>query len=183
MEIEDKKWKILHSEYLHRRPWLTVRRDTVQLPTGVINDEYYVLEYPDWINVIAIREDGRFVMIRQYRHALGVTAYELVAGVVDPSDASPLDAAKRELYEETGYGGGRWEEYLVAAPNPGAMTNYSHTFLARGVRPVSTQHLEATEDIDVFTFTEDEVFGMLRSGQIKQALMIAPLWKYFFENR
>ena len=56
------RWKTLKSEYLIRRPWLTARRDAVQLPTGVINDEFYVLEYPDWINVIAITKDGKMVM-------------------------------------------------------------------------------------------------------------------------
>ena len=50
---DDKKWEILHSEYLIRRPWLTARRDCVRLPDGVVNDEYYVLKYPDWVNVIA----------------------------------------------------------------------------------------------------------------------------------
>ena len=69
------EWKTLKSEYIIRRPWLTARRDTVELPTGVVNDEYYVLEYPDWINVIAVTPDGRMVFVRQYRHALGQTCF------------------------------------------------------------------------------------------------------------
>ena len=59
------KWKTLSSEYLFRRPWLTVRKDRLQLPDGRVHDEYYVLEYPTWVNVIAITRDGRFVMVRQ----------------------------------------------------------------------------------------------------------------------
>ena len=70
---EEKKWTILESEYLIKRPWLTARRDVAQLPDGRINHEYYVLEYPDWVNIIAITEDGDFVLERQYRHALGNT--------------------------------------------------------------------------------------------------------------
>ena len=66
-----RKWKTLESEYLIRRPWLTARRDKVQLPNGVINPEYYVLEYPDWVNIIAITTDGRMVFERQYRHGRG----------------------------------------------------------------------------------------------------------------
>ena len=77
---EDKKWKILSTEYLVRRPWLTARRDVAQLPDGRVNDEYYVLEYPDWVNIIAITKDGQIVMERQYRHALGNTCYELPPG-------------------------------------------------------------------------------------------------------
>ena len=58
-----KKWRTLSSEYLIRRPWLTARRDKVELPDGRVNDEFYVLEYPSWVNVIAITADGRFVMV------------------------------------------------------------------------------------------------------------------------
>ena len=78
--INDRKWEILSTEYLIRRPWLTARRDHVKLPTGAENPEFYVLEYPDWVNVIAITKEGEFVMIRQYRHGLGETRYELCQG-------------------------------------------------------------------------------------------------------
>ncbi len=60
------KWRLVNSEYLIRRPWLTARRDTVELPDGRINDEFYILEYPTWVNVIAIDKDGRFVMVEQF---------------------------------------------------------------------------------------------------------------------
>ena len=103
---EDKKWKILSSEYLVRRPWLTARRDVAQLPDGRVNNEYYVLEYPDWVNIIAITKEGKMIMERQYRHALGNTCYELPCGVIEAGE-TPLEAAKRELLEETGYAGGR----------------------------------------------------------------------------
>ncbi|WP_304477212.1 NUDIX hydrolase, partial [uncultured Muribaculum sp.] len=97
METEDpKKWKVLESEHLMRRPWLTVRRDKVLLPTGAINPEFYVLEYPDWVNVIAITDDGQFVMERQYRHGLGETCIELCAGVMEEGE-TPEQAARREL--------------------------------------------------------------------------------------
>ena len=59
------RWKTLKSEYIIKRPWLTARRDVVQLPNGEINDEFYVLEYPEWINVIAITPDDHFVFVRQ----------------------------------------------------------------------------------------------------------------------
>ena len=93
---EEKKWTILESEYLIKRPWLTARRDVAQLPDGRINHEYYVLEYPDWVNIIAITEDGDFVLERQYRHALGNTCYELPCGVIEEGE-TPLQAAQREL--------------------------------------------------------------------------------------
>ena len=69
----NKTWKVLDTEYLIKRPWLTARRDHLLLPDGREIPESYVLEYPDWVNVIAITKDGYFVMERQYRHALGCT--------------------------------------------------------------------------------------------------------------
>ena len=75
--MRDMRWETLDKEYLVKRPWLTARRDTVKLPSGVVMDEYYVLEYPDWINVIARTKDGNFVFIRQYRYALGQACFEL----------------------------------------------------------------------------------------------------------
>lgn len=151
------KWKTLGSEYLIKRPWLTARRDCVQLPSGVVLNEYYVLEYPAWINIIARTKNGDYVVIRQYRHGLDDVFWEIVAGVVDESDKSPLDAAKRELWEETGYGGGEWRLLAKIAPNPGAMNNLCYCFVAEGVEKISDQHLEKTEDIAVHLMSEKEV--------------------------
>lgn len=175
------KWTVLESEYLIRRPWLTARRDKVQLPRGVINPEYYVLEYPDWVNIIAITEDGRMIFERQYRHGRGEVGYEIPAGVCEPGE-TPEEAARRELLEETGFGGGTWHLNMVAAPNPSTSTNLCYSFIATGVRRLSDQHLEATEDIEVHLLYEDEVLRLMREGQIIQAPMLCSLWKYFAEK-
>lgn len=172
------KWTTVESEYLHRRPWLTVRRDTVRLPNGKVFPEYYVLEYPTWINVTAITEDGEFVMVKQYRYALGITATELCAGVVEDGE-DPMEGARRELLEETGYAGGEWELTMVISANPGSQNNLTYCYTARGVKKVAGQHLDETEDIEVVLMSEDEVRGMLERNELKQALMCAPLWRYF----
>ena len=124
------EWEVLESEYLFNRPWLTARRDHVKLPTGVEIKEFYVLEYPEFCNVIAITKDGKYVLERQYRHAQRLTAYEIPAGCVEKGE-DPMEAAKRELYEETGFGGGEWSHLLTISPNAGACTNYSHTYVAK----------------------------------------------------
>ena len=122
MKNDPQPWTILHSEYLIRRPWLTARRDHVRLPNGSENPEHYVLEYPDWINIIAIDKEGCMLLVRQYRHGLGRTNFELVAGVLE-KDEDPLTAAKRELLEETGYSGGEWHELMQLSANSSTMTN------------------------------------------------------------
>lgn len=178
-EADNRKWEILSTEYLIRRPWLTARRDHVKLPTGVENPEFYVLEYPDWVNVIAITKEGEFVMIRQYRHGLGETRYELCAGVSEEGE-DPVESARRELYEETGYGGGEWQPWMTICANPSTTNNLTHCFLATGVERLSTQHLEETEDITVHLLTEAEVKELLMTDEIRQSLMAAPLWKYLY---
>lgn len=178
-ENDDKmKWELLSTEYLHREPWLTVRRDKVRLPNGTVFPDYYVLEYPMWINVLALTPEGKFVMVKQYRHGLGIVATELCAGVAEPGE-TPLEAAQRELLEETGFGGGEWELNMVISANPGSQNNLSYSFIARGVERISGQHLDATEDIKVEILSEEEVWRMLVNDEMKQALMAAPLWKYF----
>ena len=176
------RWKTLKSEYIMQRPWLTARRDVVQLPNGEINDEFYVLEYPDWINVIAITDDDHFVFVRQYRYALDLDSTELCAGVIEP-DETPEDGARRELLEETGYGGGQWQEFMTIGQNPSTCNNLTHCFIATGVTRLQDQHLDRTEDIDVVLLTREQVLEMLNSDTLKQALMLAPLWRYFATNK
>ena len=171
-------WKVLKSEYLFKRPWLTARRDVCQLPDGRINDEYYVLEYPTWVNVVAITKEGEMVIIRQYRHGLGRTCYEIVAGCVEEGE-DPMDAAKRELQEETGFTGGTWSEVMQFTCNASAMNNTTHSFLAIGVEKTDTQNLDATEDIEIYTFPQERVKEMLLKGEFMQVSMIAPLYRYF----
>lgn len=177
-EKDPMAWEVLESEYLYKRPWLTARRDHVKLPTGAEIKDFYVLEYPEFCNVIAITKEGKFLMERQYRHAQRLTAIEIPAGCVEEGE-DPMDAAKRELYEETGYAGGEWSKLMTVSPNAGACTNYSHTFLAVGVKKVSTQHLEESEDIKIVLLDREEVIRMLKNDEFHQAMMAAPLWKYF----
>lgn len=181
MDHKIMKWRTLESEYLIQRPWLTARRDTVELPDGHIHPEYYILEYPDWVNVIAITEDEEFVMVEQYRHGLGDVFTELVAGVIE-KDEDPLAAAQRELLEETGFAGGEWMLNMILSQNPSSTTNLTYSFIAKGVRKVSGQNHDETEDISVLLLSRKELLEMLMSDEMKQSLMAAPLWKYFAMN-
>ena len=178
MSDKNMKWRTLDQKYLIKRPWLTARVDKVQLPTGAVIDEYYVLEYPDWVNTIAITKEGKFVFVRQYRYAIGKTVNELCAGVIEQGE-EPMAAAKRELLEETGFGGGTWQEWMTISANPSTHTNLTHCFLAIGVERLEGQHLDKGEDIEVKIFTREEVLDMLQKGEVWQSLMAAPLWKYF----
>ena len=102
-------------------------------------------------------------------------------GVIDPGE-TPLEAAQRELSEETGFGGGTWQEFMVLSPNPTNHNNRSITFLATDVEQLSAPHEEESEDIHVHVMTKEDVRELLEKGEIIQALHAAPLWKYFASN-
>ena len=182
MADKDMKWKTLSQKYLIEKPWLTARVDKVELPTGAIIDEYYVLEYPDWVNTIAITKEGEFVFVRQYRYAIGKTVNELCAGVIEKGE-DPMVAAKRELMEETGFGGGNGQKWMTISANPSTHTNLTHCYLATDVERMDVQHLDQAEDIEVRLFSREEVMEMLEKGEIWQSLMAAPLWKYFAKEK
>lgn len=182
-QSDDRKWKVLSSKYLAKEPWFTVRCEHVQLPNGNEIPNYYIFEYPEWVNVIAITKEKQFVFIRQYRHGLGKTCIELCAGVCEKEDPSPMISAQRELLEETGYGNGNWELLMEVSANASTNTNITYCYLATDVEKISEQHLEPSEDITVHLLSLEEARKLLLNDEMKQATQVAPLLKYMAVNK
>ena len=88
-------WKILDSKYIIQQPWATLRVDRLLMPNGHVKDEYYVLEYPSWVNMVALTDQGQMVMVKQYRHGAQQVMVELPAGVVEEEEDA-AEAARRE---------------------------------------------------------------------------------------
>lgn len=171
-------WTTLGSAYLYKKPWLTMRQDKVRLPNGRVIDDYYVWEFPLWINVIAVTGALEVVLIRQYRHGIGRVFYELPAGVHDKEGESLLESAQRELKEETGFGGGRWRPWMELSANPALQNNITTTYIAEGVERIGSQQLDATEEISVHPVSVHELRSIVLDGGMIQALHVAPLLKY-----
>lgn len=156
----------------------------MQLPNGNVIPFYYVLEYPAWICVIALTKEGGMIMERQYRHGIGRVDYELCAGGCRSYRCQSFrEAARRELLEETGFGSGEWQSYMIISANPGTHNNLTYWFFGYGVEKVMERHLEPTEDIVVEVLRPEQVRTLLLKNEIIQATHAAPLWKYFAENR
>jgi 8-oxo-dGDP phosphatase len=170
-------WKVLTREYLAKKPWYTVRVDRVELPNGTVIPEYWINEYAPWVNVVALTDDDQVVLIRQYRHGIEKVHYELPAGTTDPDDTSLESAARRELREETGYGGGRWSLLSEMSANPALQNNLTYTYLAEGVTPLGAAAPEASEEITVHLTPLGEVEALIDNGGFVQALHAAPLLK------
>ncbi len=174
-------WKQLNKEYVIHNKWISVRKDYVHLPSGVEIDDFYVIERPKLVHVIAITKDGHFILERQYRYAINRECLEICAGIVEANEL-PLDAAQRELLEETGYAGGDWVFLGEHAVDPSNMTEISYSFLAKNVEKVSAQQFDTTEDIEMVLMPEEAVIQSLLKGEIVSSLMAAPLWQYIYSK-
>jgi ADP-ribose pyrophosphatase len=170
-----KSWKLIHSEYLFKRPGVAVRIDRVETKNGQVF-EPYVIESGTWVNVIALTKKREVVLIWQYRHGVGQVLLELPAGLVDERDVSPQQAAERELLEETGYAGKQFIEIGHVYPNPATHTNLIYSYLALDVERVGEQNLEETEDIEVQLLPWEQVVLLAKSGGLPQALHVCAVF-------
>ncbi len=169
------KWKKLDSRYLVRERWATLRVDTCELPNGTVKDDYYVLEYPDWVNAVALTAEGKIILVRQYRFAAGIVSLELPGGVIDDGE-DPETAIRRELLEETGYAFSSFEKIAELYPNPATSTNKVYTFLLTGGQQAQEQHLDEHEILEVEEYTLSEVHELLAQNKIAQAMHCAGLF-------
>jgi len=170
------EWKTLSSEYIYKSDWLTARKDTCETPSGKIVDAYYVLEYNDWVNCVAVTADGRIVMVRQFRQGIGKTVLEIPGGTMDDTDPNPEFAMRRELLEETGYDFEKLIPLGAVAPNPASSNNLTHMFLATGGRKVQDQDLDENEEIEVVLMDLEDVETLIKENKILQSLHVTCLF-------
>ncbi len=173
--MKDLNWKTVSSEYLFNDLWFKVRKDVCVTPDGKIVDPYYVYEFPNWVTAMPVTENGKVIMVRQYRHALGETCLETPGGCVDDTDKDLETAIARELLEETGFSFSSYQYLGKTSANPSTNNNLMHMFLARGGKKVKEQQLDGQEEIEVQLFSLDEVKQLLKDHKIIQSMHVACL--------
>ncbi len=173
--MEILKWKKLSSRYLVKEKWATLRVDTCDLQNGTVKDDYYVLEYPNWVNAVALTADNKIIMVRQYRHGADIISLEIPGGVID-GDEAPEDAIKREMLEETGYSFESSELMGITYPNPATSNNVTHMYLLKGGIKTHDQHLDDHEILEVEEYSIEEVKQLLKDNKIAQSLHTTALF-------
>ena len=166
-----KPWKVLSSTHLRDH----IRLDRCELPNGKII-EGTVLELGTWVTVLAITKQQEVVLIRQYRHGAQKVILELPGGAADESNESPLETARRELWEETGYTCNRLIQIGCVSPNPANQTNLIYSFLALDAEKAGDQHLDETEEIEVVLRPLDDVIAMAKNGELLQSMQVSAVF-------
>ena len=170
------KWELLSSEYIYKAPWFTARKDTCKKPDGKIVKDYYVFEFPEWVTCLPITQDGKVLMVQQYRHALGEVCIELPGGCADATDADLEAAIRRELLEETGYVFDGVTYLGKISSNPSTNTNLMHMFVAKGGKKVQQQNLDANEEIEVFEATFEQLKQFIDEKKIVQSMHLSTIF-------
>lgn len=164
-----KPWKLISSEPVLTEKWFPVRKDTVELPSGRVVNDYFVWEAPHIVKVVPITADKKFVVCKQYRHAVGRVTMQFPAGAVDKEE-TPEAGALRELKEETGYVcTGELVHVGTVAPYATKMTGLTDIYLALGVTKEAEPHYDDQEETEVCLMTADEIWDILdRDDSVQQ---------------
>nr|MCR4649850.1 NUDIX hydrolase [Lachnospiraceae bacterium] len=188
---ENLEWEEVSCEHLVNDQYVDFRRQEFRLPNGEIFGPYYTYSRKNYIVVVALDEEGRYICVRQFRQGIMKVTTEFCAGGIERSDKdsesseypennkenegdweNALSAAKRELREETGYESDDWKHLITMPSNATVADNYAHIYLARNCRKVTGQDLDDTEFLNVIILTEEELEERLYSGNFEQAVHV-----------
>lgn len=167
-------WQVLTDNSLISQRWLEVREQRVRLSNGHEIEQFHLIQGPSWAGVLCLTADGHVVMVRQYRHGLGAPSLELPAGVIDAAE-TPLEAARRELREETGFSAPELVPLLHVAPEPARNTTHAHFFFARGGERVTELALDSSEELEVVLIPVPELLELVDQGVIMHAAHIGAI--------
>lgn len=170
------KWKLESSQIVFdASPFVRLRQDKVILPSGLVIDDYNVVEEPSIVTIFALTAQKELVLVEQYKHGIAEICLEICGGFIESDE--PLDDAKRELLEETGYSSSTWQEAGCFIINPSRQPNRQYHFIALNAEKVAEQNLDSTEAIHVHLMPLAEVHQAIAEGRIAAVHTIAAIYR------
>jgi 8-oxo-dGDP phosphatase len=172
------EYEVVASEEIYTGRIISLRKDTVAMPGGGTSDRE-VVHHPGAVGIVALDDDDRVVMVRQYRHAVGEHLWELPAGLRDVDGEPPVDSARRELAEETQLAAERWSLLVTQHPSPGFCDELIQLYLAEGLTEVArpdgfvVEHEEL--DMTVERVPLAEAVQWVFDGKVRNALAVIGL--------
>ncbi len=150
MSSEHKPWRRKNSKEIYANRYFHLRVDECELGDGRVMPHYFVLDFPDWVHVVALNKSGQLIVVHQYRYPGEGWFFEFPGGSTHPDrKEQPLAAAKRELLEETGFSSDEWSDLGFYFPNPALMSNRCHVFLAQNCVRTAATSLDPYEVLEV----------------------------------
>lgn len=172
-------WKRTASEQVADCRVFKIRKDTSERSSDDKKADFYVIDSPDWVNVIGLTNKGEVIMIEQYRQGTEETILELPGGIIDEGE-SPEQAAQRELKEETGFTSSEWKLIGRSNPNPAIQNNTMHYFLASRCERTAEPSLDPNESVVTKLTPARDVRALILSGDVRHALVVAA---FFYLDR
>ena len=193
ISAEDAKlsWEEIKVEHLVTDEWIDFRRSAYRFPDGSVFEPFYSYSRRNFVVVVALDEHGDYICVRQFRQGIGKVTLEFTAGGIETGDEkkqyapqddggdvyeTSLEAAKRELAEETGYASKEWQHLLTVPSNPTIADNYAFIYVARNCRKVADQSLDETEFLNVKVVSEEGVREAIESGSFSQPIHILAMY-------
>ena len=167
-----KKWKLHDTKKVFDSKWLSLENRSYELPDGSVKNDYLHLNRPDYVLVVILDEQRRLLVERQYRRGVDDIVYELPAGWIE-KDESPLDAAKRELLEETGVNGSG-DMCFELYPQPGFSSMKAYVCFLR-VENIGATHVDDDEGIETAWVPLEEVRQMVKESKVKDMGLLSAL--------
>ena len=167
-------WRVEQSEEIENYRIFTLKREVATSPDGEKRAEFYILDAPDWVNVVPVTPDGQIVFVEQYRHGTHQLSLETPAGMAEPDE--PLEeAAARELREETGYSSRRYTLLGSTFANPAFMTNRFTALLAEDAMLTDPTTWDEHEELAIRLVPIDDLPAMLARGEIQNSFAVLAL--------